>query len=237
MPEISFEGVSYQSQTDESVLDCLLRHELEVPNSCRNGICQTCLMRAVKGTPPQTSQKGLKPALVAQGYFLACSCVPVEAMEVVLPNTTAFRRDTVVSEVHHFTPDIVRLRLKRPEGFDYCAGQFLTLFHPNGHGRSYSLASLPQLEDYLEFHVHRYPGGKVSGCLKLLVNVFIYRVRRTSPYCLLQPAPDWRRCMGYCAKPCIAVTLVSSSCITAAAVRQVCICIRNCARWRRIIPI
>ena len=163
MPEISLEGVSYQSQTDESVLDCLLRHELEVPNSCRNGICQTCLMRAVKGTPPQTSQKGLKPALVAQGYFLACSCVPVEAMEVVLPNTTAFRRDTVVSEVHHFTPDIVRLRLKRPEGFDYCAGQFLTLFHPNGHGRSYSLASLPQLEDYLEFHVHRYPGGKVSG--------------------------------------------------------------------------
>lgn len=163
MADIVFEGQQYQLQDGESVLSCLLRHELEVPNSCRNGICQTCLLRAVSGKPTETAQKGLKPALVQQGYFLACSCVPSQNMEVVLPNTTAFRRETVVSEIHHFTPDIVRLRLSRPEGFDYCAGQFLTLFHPDGHARSYSLASLPELDKALEFHVRRYPGGQVSG--------------------------------------------------------------------------
>jgi len=161
--EIVFEGQRYESQEDESVLDCLLRHELEVPNSCRNGICQTCLMRSVRGNPPQASQKGLKPALAQQGYFLACSCVATQEMEVALPNTAVLRRDAVVKEVHHFSPDIVRLRLARPNGFEYCAGQFLTLFHPDGHGRSYSLASLPELEDDLEFHVRRYPGGQVSG--------------------------------------------------------------------------
>lgn len=163
MPEIGFEGKRYPSQAGESVLDCLLRHELEVPNSCRNGICQTCLMRAVTGTPPEAAQKGLKPALAQQGYFLACSCVPTENMEVALPNTAVFRRDTVVTDVHHFTSNIVRLRLARPEGFDYCAGQFLTLFHPDGHGRSYSLASLPEQDRDLEFHVRRYPNGKVSS--------------------------------------------------------------------------
>jgi ferredoxin-NADP reductase/ferredoxin len=160
---IRFEDKSYQAQDGESLLDCLLRHELEVPNSCRNGICQTCLMRAVQGTPTAASQKGLKPALVQQNCFLPCSCVPTGDMEVALPNTAVVQRDTEVIEVKHFTQNIVRLRLARPQGFDYCAGQFLTLFHPDGHGRSYSLASLPELDRDLEFHVRRYPDGQVSG--------------------------------------------------------------------------
>jgi ferredoxin-NADP reductase/ferredoxin len=163
VPAICFEGKNYRTLNGESVLECLLRHELKIPSSCRSGICQTCLMRAMRGTPPEAAQKGLKPAQVQQGYFLPCACIPSEAMEVAMPDTAGLRHDAVVTDIFKFTTDIVRLRLTRPKDFIYRAGQFLTLFNPNGQGRSYSLASLPGSEDHLEFHVRRYPGGQISS--------------------------------------------------------------------------
>lgn len=162
MASILFEDKIYQSNTDESVLDCLLRHGQEVPSSCRSGICQTCLMRAVDGALPEQAQKGLKAALVEQRYFLACSCIPVSDMSVALPNTATFRKKTVVQAIERLSPTVIRLLLARPDDYQYCAGQFLTLFHPNGHGRSYSLASVPDKDHGLEFHIRHYPNGQVS---------------------------------------------------------------------------
>ena len=162
MSTLLFEEKIYQSEADESVLDCLLRHEQDVPSSCRSGICQTCLMRAVKGKPSADSQKGLKPALIEQQYFLACSCVPSEDMEIALPNKATFRKQTTVQAIERLSPSVIRLLLTVPDDYQYCAGQFLTLYHPNGHGRSYSLASVPHKHEALEFHIRYYPNGLVS---------------------------------------------------------------------------
>ena len=76
MPRIFFEKQSYACQDNESVLDCLTGHGVPVPSSCRSGICQTCLMRAVEGAVPLAAQQGLKETLRAQNYFLACVCKP-----------------------------------------------------------------------------------------------------------------------------------------------------------------
>jgi NAD(P)H-flavin reductase len=119
-------------------------------------------MRAVSGQPSAESQKGIKPTLVEQAYFLACSCKPQEDMQVVLPNTASFRKHAIVDSIHELSSNVIRLRLKQPEDYDYCAGQFLTLFHPEGFGRSYSLASVPAVDNVLEFHIRHYPEGKLS---------------------------------------------------------------------------
>lgn len=171
MPSIQFEEKIYQSNTDESVLDCLLRHDQDVPSSCRSGICQTCLMRAVEGTPSAPSQKGLKPALVEQNYFMACSCVPTGDMKIALPNTATFRKKTRVLAIEHLSPSVIRLMLAVPDDYQYCAGQFLTLFHPDGHGRSYSLASVPDKHHGMEFHIHHYPNGHVSNWIATQLQV------------------------------------------------------------------
>ena len=55
----------------QTVLDALLERGYDIPNSCRNGVCQTCLMRAVEGTPPADSQKDLGPALRLRGLGVA----------------------------------------------------------------------------------------------------------------------------------------------------------------------
>lgn len=162
MAKISFEQQVYESEPEESVLDCLLRHALEIPSSCRSGICQTCMMRSVDGAPTAASQQGLKPALIEQDYFLTCSCVPEHDMAVVLPNKAAFQVNTTVKGIIKFTEEVVQLSLARPEGFEYSAGQFLTIYHPDGQGRSYSLASVPGEDEDLQFHIHTFPDGHLS---------------------------------------------------------------------------
>ena len=47
----------YELAPGQSVLDCLLASGLAIPHSCRNGVCQTCLMRAIEGTPPRPRRR------------------------------------------------------------------------------------------------------------------------------------------------------------------------------------
>ena len=162
---IKFEQQTFVPLENESVLDCLLRHGVEAPYSCRNGICQTCLMRATKGSPTVSSQKGLKQAQIQQKFFLACACVTQEEMEIVLPDSQSNRFETSVTDKTFLSDSVLRVRLKRPENFSYFAGQFLTIFKTKNVGRSYSLASVPEVDNYLEFHIHIIPGGQVSQWL------------------------------------------------------------------------
>lgn len=162
---IKFGEHTYSPGENESILDCLLRHGVEVPYSCRNGVCQTCLMRAVEGQPTVASQKGLKQSQASQNFFLACACYPDKDMEIVRPDAQANRHKTTVVDKTFLTDSIVRLRLARPDNFSYYAGQFLTLFKSDTVGRSYSLASVPDIHNYLEFHIRIIPDGEVSTWL------------------------------------------------------------------------
>lgn len=122
-------------------------------------------MRAVKGSPTQVSQKGLKETLVIQNYFLACSCVPQEDMEIVLPDALLLRKTTKVVDKTLLNDNVLRLRLAKPDDYDYRAGQYTTIFKDKTLGRSYSLASMPELDDFLEFHIKLFPEGKISQWL------------------------------------------------------------------------
>ncbi|MFC1750097.1 2Fe-2S iron-sulfur cluster-binding protein [Pseudomonadota bacterium] len=64
MPKITFADQSYDCNADETVLECLLRHNVVVPSSCQAGACQTCMMRVITGSVPAESQAGLKPTQI-----------------------------------------------------------------------------------------------------------------------------------------------------------------------------
>ncbi len=162
MPVITFEGKRYECAPEETILEGLERQGVLLPSSCRAGSCQTCMMRAVSGEPTPESQQGIKDTLRVQGYFLACMCKPREDMEISLAATSEKRKAEVI-EKRWMNEQVIRLRLKS-EGFDYIPGQFINLVRAeDGLTRSYSLASLPDDEDFLELHVRHIPGGKVSG--------------------------------------------------------------------------
>ncbi|NDU92666.1 MAG: 2Fe-2S iron-sulfur cluster binding domain-containing protein [Ferrovum sp.] len=164
MPRITYEGAVYECGTGQTVLDCLTAQGIAIPSSCRTGVCQSCLMRVLEGSVPEVAQAGLKPTLVAQGFFKACSCLPTENVSVVLPDAEGMRQTAQVVSIEPLNPDIVAVRLRPAQPLDYRAGQFIRLFRDAQQSRCYSLASVPQLEqDILEIHVRHIPGGWVSS--------------------------------------------------------------------------
>jgi NAD(P)H-flavin reductase/ferredoxin len=149
----------------ERVLDGLERAGVRVPSSCRAGACQSCLLRATRGTPPAAAQVGLKATLKAQGYFLACLAEPTEDLAIATADDAALGVEARVTAVEALGPDVAAVRLVPDRPLEYRPGQFVTVMRADGLARSYSLASHPDEDDALELHVRRLPGGRMSGWL------------------------------------------------------------------------
>lgn len=163
MSKLTFNNTTYSCPDNATVLDVLQGHGVAVPSSCRSGLCQTCIMQAVKGTPPAAAQKGLKDTLKAQNYFLACSCIPGEDLEVILPNSGFARIKATVSHIDTLCHDIVGVNLDCENPIEYKAGQFINLFRDSELARSYSLASVPNQDKQLTLHVRKVPQGRMSS--------------------------------------------------------------------------
>ncbi len=173
MAKITFENTEYTCSASETVLECLRRHGVTYPHSCQSGVCQSCLTLSLGGVaPPEASQKGLKPTQTAQNYFLACICKPERDLEISLPNASEDKPIlTRVLDKRMLSNSILKLSLACPETYHYFPGQFLNLRKNNALVRSYSIASVPQLDETIDLHIRRLPEGRVSGWLHDQLNV------------------------------------------------------------------
>ncbi|MGZ4956464.1 MAG: 2Fe-2S iron-sulfur cluster-binding protein [Methylobacter sp.] len=163
MRSITVDGSTFPCQSNETVLQTLLRENIQVPNGCRQGLCQACMMRSLDNSPPVSAQVGLKDTLQKQNYFLACICHPEQDMTVALPNRQGASIEAVVIKKQLLTPDIVHLVLEYKTQFNFFAGQFVNLKRPDGLTRSYSIANIPLSKNTLEFHIRRLPNGQFSS--------------------------------------------------------------------------
>lgn len=162
MARLEYAGQGVEVREGATVLDALLAEGHEVPNDCRAGACQSCLMQATQGRVPEAAQQGLKDTLKAQRYFLACRCHPEEDLSVRLPQREEVCGSATVIGLEPLAPDIMVVRLRSETPLEYRAGQYLTLWRDATLGRSYSLASVPGLDPHLELHVKKVPGGAMS---------------------------------------------------------------------------
>lgn len=165
MARIGFDGGVVKADAGESVLDALLRQGNDVPYSCRKGTCFTCIMVANGGDVPDVATRGLKPTQVDRGWFLACQCPADRDLTVSLPQETELFGWGTIVDKQYLAPDVCGIRISPATDLYYHAGQFLNLRRPDGLRRSYSLASVPSLDDDLEVHVRWLPGGQMSGWL------------------------------------------------------------------------
>jgi NAD(P)H-flavin reductase/ferredoxin/truncated hemoglobin YjbI len=165
MNKIIFQGKSYPCSENETVLDVLLRANVNVSFSCRNGICHSCVLQAKSGAPSKTSQTGLKQSQVDKGFFLACKCHVDHDLEIQLPKTSDLYGRAVICDKEMITPSVWRLYLEPSTALYYHPGQFINIRQPNGVTRSYSLASIPNEDLFLELHVQQIPGGTMSRWL------------------------------------------------------------------------
>ena len=165
MISLKYQGKSYPCRDGESVLEAFLRQGVKLPFSCRAGVCHVCLQRATSGEVPKDAQKGLKDDLVAKNYFLPCICKPTADLSFAPPQEADLFFTAVVAEKTILANDIVQLKLEPSLNMDYLPGQFINLKRADGVIRSYSLASVPAEDYFLELHVKRMKNGDMSHWL------------------------------------------------------------------------
>jgi ring-1,2-phenylacetyl-CoA epoxidase subunit PaaE len=61
----------------ESVLDAALRQGIELPYSCKGGICSTCRAKLIEGEVDMDNNFALEDYEIARGFILCCQSFPV----------------------------------------------------------------------------------------------------------------------------------------------------------------
>lgn len=157
MPELHVGERHWSVATGSNLLDALNLAGVAVPYSCRAGSCHACLVRC-QGEVEDQQPDALSPAQRQDGWRLACQCQLSGDLHV---ETFDPLRDGLPARVvgaDWLNASVLRLRLQPERGLRYRAGQHLVLW-AGPVARPYSLASLPQDEAFLEFHIDcRQPG-------------------------------------------------------------------------------
>lgn len=169
---VAHSDISFPCRPEESVLEAAQRAGLDIPYSCRRGVCITCQGRVVAGSVAEGG--GVRSAAADGGPFQAlfCSARPRSDITVsprrVSRLPAAGRPREVEARVfrkREVAPGVVALHLRFPIGVRvaFRAGQSLELLLPGGLRRSYSMANPPAESDGVRLHVRVHPGGAFSG--------------------------------------------------------------------------
>ncbi len=163
MATVQYFNRAFACDEGRTVLDVLLENGQEIPHSCKMGVCVTCIMQVLEGDVPAQAQAGLRESLAAEGHFLPCVCQPTADLRITDSDQRNLYSPASVQEIEHTSRNICRVFLQPATPLYYHAGQFMNLRREDGLARSYSLASVPSLDDPLEFHVKRLNGGQMSN--------------------------------------------------------------------------
>jgi len=118
MVDITFDGSAYACGDDETVLQALLRQNVDIPYSCEKGSCLTCLVKASGDNIPAEARANLNPALIEQGFILACMCRPKAALTLGTAEDAVIYGRATVSKIEALTAEVSRVFLSvRPESY------------------------------------------------------------------------------------------------------------------------
>src|SRR5215207_1645246 len=157
----------FSCEPNESVLDAAQRAGLEIPYSCRKGVCGTCKGRVISGEVRAFAGDALGASERAEGQALFCNARPRSDL-VILPRSIGkadpFARKTTVARVfrlQRLADDVMLVHLRFPAGIrvKFKAGQHLNLIIENGERRDFSMANPPSESDGVQLHIRHVPGG------------------------------------------------------------------------------
>ena len=82
MFNIRFNGQNTTCKPNETLLECLLRSNIEVDFSCKSGVCHRCMSKCLDGELNEQATKKLPHTHRHKNYLLACQCIPISDMVV-----------------------------------------------------------------------------------------------------------------------------------------------------------
>ena len=153
MPELHVADKRWSVADGSNLLDALNQAGVSVPYSCRAGSCHACLVRCVQGEPLDLKPEALSRTQREQGWRLACQCEVVGDVQIEAFDPQRDGLPAEVAALDWLSPTVLRLRLIAQRPLRYRAGQHVVLWTASGIARPYSLASLPEEDRFLEFHI------------------------------------------------------------------------------------
>ena len=163
--------IAFDCNADESVLDAALRAGIELPYSCRKGVCGNCAGHVAQGEVAGVNELAIRNESCTPEQVLFCMCAPRTDLRIapqswhrVEPGARK-RFQAKVFRNQLAAPDVSVLQLRLPAGqrAKFQAGQYLQLAIGDGSTRSYSMANAPHESDALTLHIRHVPGGAFSA--------------------------------------------------------------------------
>jgi NAD(P)H-flavin reductase/ferredoxin len=167
MPELRVGERQWSVVAGSNLLDALNHAGVAVPYSCRAGSCHACLVHCVHGQPSDRKPDALTVEQRQRGWRLACQCQVIEDLQVEIFDPLLDGLPAQVVGADWLSPSVLRLRLQPERPLRYQAGQHLVLWAGNV-ARPYSLASLPEEDRFLEFHLDCGQPGEFSDAARQL---------------------------------------------------------------------
>jgi len=163
-------------QPGANLLEVLRQHHVPISYSCTDGRCGTCRCKVVSGAVLDGGKESQRPlegdlrlVLACQTFLMEpCTIEVLDSDEVVVQPARTVK--ATVSSIEDMTRDIKRLLLTPAKRIAFSPGQHVQLQFAPGHGRPFSVASLPG-EGSLEFHVRLIPQGRVTGYIANMLRV------------------------------------------------------------------
>jgi ring-1,2-phenylacetyl-CoA epoxidase subunit PaaE len=76
-------SIQFDKESDPNILEAAARQGLEVPYSCKSGVCATCRGKLIEGEVRMDRNFALQPAEVAAGFVLTCQAHPLTDRVVI----------------------------------------------------------------------------------------------------------------------------------------------------------
>ena len=156
-------------QEDETILNAALRANLLLPYGCRDGACGSCKSRLIEGEVRHASHQSstLTEVEQKQGYLLPCVARPLSDVTIVCREVRRAgdiqirKMPCRIESIELASPDVAIVSLKLParERLQFLAGQYIDILLKEGGRRSFSLATAPHDDGFLELHVRRMASG------------------------------------------------------------------------------
>lgn len=163
MPYFLFQDEPVSYTEDQTVLEALLCAGKTMSFACKQGICQSCILKSLAGNIPEKSSHDLKATQKEEGLFLSCITLAQSDLDLTITDTQSNYLGKIKA-INRLNNSVMQILLELENQFDYRAGQYITLTNNDGVSRCYSLASQPQ-DPFLEFHINHYPDGQFSDWL------------------------------------------------------------------------
>ncbi len=170
--------VSFNCNTDQTILEAALVNNFILPYGCKNGACGSCKALLNNGTVSHIHNNATVRAAESENTALLCCASPTSDITITArlaaaePDYPIKKLPSRIASISHITPDvaIVKLQLPTAEKLAFKAGQYLEFILKDGSRRAYSMAnaahSLAEIPlNQIELHIRHTPGGLFTDAL------------------------------------------------------------------------